>query len=78
MTDRRHSIVRMDSEIASNLPKTRVLFLIEVELICCVVLVTDVQQSNIYIYILFHNGLLQEIEYSSLCCIVAPCCLCIL
>ena len=50
MTDRQHSIVRMDSEIVSNLPKTRVLFLIEVELICCIVLVTGVQQSNIYIY----------------------------
>ena len=52
-------------------------------------LVSGVQQgdSDIYIYIyiyththnlfhvLFHYGLLQDIEYSSLCYTVGPCCL---
>ena len=50
------------------------------------VLVTGVQQSDsvihIYIHIpfqiLFHYRLLQDIEYSSLCYIVGPCCLSIL
>ena len=32
----------------------------------------------IYIHILFHYSLLQEIECSSLCCTVGPCCLSIL
>ena len=54
-------------------------FFIEVQLIYNVVLVSGVQQSDsvIYIYILFqvlfHYGLLQEIEQSSLCYTVGPC-----
>ena len=53
-----------------------------------VVLVSGVQQGDsvihvyIYIYILFnilfHYDLLQDIEYSSLCYTVGPCCLPIL
>ena len=46
-----------------------------------IVLVSGVQQSNldIYIYIffyfiIFHYRLLQDIEYSSLCYTVSPCC----
>ena len=43
-------------------------------------LVSDVQQSNsvihmcvcVYIYILFHYGLLQDVEYNSACYIVGP------
>ena len=53
-------------------------------------LISAVQQSDsvihththIYIhilfYILFHYGLSQDIEHSSLCYTVGPCCLCIL
>ena len=45
-------------------------------------LVSGEQQSDsvMYIYsdILFHYGLLQDIEYSSLCYTVGPCCLSIL
>ena len=60
-------------------------FLIEVELICNVVLVSSAQQSDsaryiceyIHIYILFQFlfpcGLLQNIEWSSLCYTVGPC-----
>ena len=33
---------------------------------------------NTLFYILFHYGLLQDIEYSSLCYTVGPCCLSIL
>ena len=57
-------------------------FLIDVQLIYNVVLVSAVQQSNsviriyvyIYIlfYILFHYGLSQDIEYSFLCYRVGP------
>ena len=57
---------------------------IEVQLIYNVVLVSGVQQSEsvIYMYIyeyffkknaLFHYRLLQDTEYSSLCCMVGPC-----
>ena len=57
-------------------------FLIEVELIYNVVLISAIQQSDsfihAYIYILLHYGLSQDIEYSSLCCTVGPCCLSIL
>ena len=59
-------------------------FLIEVELIYHVVLISAVQQSDsvIYMYILFHTlfhyGLSQDIEYSSPCYTVGPCCLSIL
>ena len=61
-------------------------FFIEVYLIYNVVLVSGVQQSDsvihTYIYILFpilfHYGLLQDIEYSSLCYTVGPCCLSVL
>ena len=53
-------------------------FLIEVYLINNIVLVSGVQQSHsvMHIYILFHifhYGLLQDIEYSSLCNTVEPC-----
>ena len=45
-------------------------------------LFSKVTQLYIYIYILvyilFHCGLLQDIEYSSLCYAVGPCCLSIL
>ena len=53
--------------------------LIEVELIYNVMLVSGIQQSNsvfyththmyisLFVHILFHCGLLQDIEYSSLC-----------
>ena len=46
-------------------------------------LVSGMQQndSDIYIFffhILFHYGLLQAIEYSSLCYTVGPCCLSVL
>ena len=63
------------------------LFFIEVYLIYSVVLSSAVQQSDsviyiyiyIYIYILlsvlFHYTLSQDIEYSSLCYTVGPCCL---
>ena len=57
-------------------------FLIEVELIYNIVFISAVQQSGsvmhmwtLFFYILFHYGLLQDIEYSSLCNIVGPCCL---
>ena len=64
-------------------------FLIEVQLIYNVLSVSGVQQSDsvihIYIYIymysfsdLFHYRLLKDIEYSSLCFTVGPCCLSIL
>ena len=63
-------------------------FLIEASLICSVVLVSGVQQSDlvlclwIYIYvciyilfqILFHYRLIHYIKYSSLCSTVGPCC----
>ena len=62
--------------------KMYVLFLkkIEVQLAYNVVLLSAVQQSDsvihIYIlfYILFHYGLSQDVEYSSLCSKVGPCC----
>ena len=40
-------------------------------------LISIVQQSDsvIHIYILFHYGLSQDIEYRSLCFMVGPCCL---
>ena len=45
-------------------------------------LITAMWQNDIYKYIfsniLFHYGLSQNIEYSSLCCTVGPCCLSIL
>ena len=52
--------------------------LIEVQLIYSDVLITAIQQSNsVYVHsflcILFHYGLSQNIEYSSLCCAVGPC-----
>ena len=54
-------------------------FLIEVQLIYSIVLLSSIQQSDSYIYILFqivfHYRLLQDIEYSSLCYTVNPCCL---
>ena len=61
-------------------------FLIDVELIYNVVLVSGVQQSESVIHIclyilfqiLFHYRLLQDIDYSSLCYTVGPCCLPIL
>ena len=61
-------------------------FFIEVQLIYKVVLVSGIQKSDsvihTYIYILFHilfhSGLSQDIEYSSLCYTVEPCCLSIL
>ena len=64
-------------------------FFIEVQLTYNVVLVSGVEQSNsvyvcvcvcvcihtyILFYIIFHYGLLQETEYSSLCYIVRTCC----
>ena len=62
-----------------------VVLLVLVELIYNVVLISAVQQcdSVIHIYtflfnIPFHYGLSQEIEYSSLCYTVGPCCLSIL
>ena len=57
---------------------------IKVQLIYNVVLISSVQQSDLFIciYILFnilsHYGLSQDIEYSSLCCTVGPSCLSIL
>ena len=43
-------------------------YFIQVELIYNVVLISHVQQSGSYIFhILFHYGLSQDIEYSSLC-----------
>ena len=59
-------------------------FLIEVQLIYNVVLISAVQQSDsvkhmyVYIYILFHYGLSQDIESTSLRYPVGPCCLSIL
>ena len=54
-------------------------YFIEVELIYKVVLISVVQQcdSDMYsfFYILFHYGLSQDTEYSSLCSTVGPCCL---
>ena len=43
-------------------------------------LISTVQQSDsvIHVYILFHYGLSQAIEYSCLCSTVGPCCLSIL
>ena len=56
--------------------------LIEVQLIYNVVLVSSVQQSDSVLYISFFRfffiiryRLLQDIEYSSLCYTVGPCCL---
>ena len=57
------------------------LFKIKVQLICNIVLVSGVQQSDSVIYpfiILFHYRLLQDNEYSHLCYRVNPCCLSIL
>ena len=60
------------------------IYLLTYKLIYNVVLASGVQQSDsaLYIYILFqilfHYSLLQDIEYSSLCCTVGPCCLSIL
>ena len=56
----------------------------EVQLIYNVVLIYAVQQSDTdtHIYVLFHilshYGLSQDIQYSSLCYTVGPCCLSIL
>ena len=54
-------------------------FFIEVYLIYNDVLVSGVEQSDSVVYILlqilFHYRLLQDIEYSSLCYSVGPCCL---
>ena len=47
-----------------------------VDLECCVNFA--VQKSDSDIYILFHYGLSQDIQYSSLCYTVGPCCLSIL
>ena len=51
---------------------------IEVWLIYDIELISAVQQSDsalhIYIYILLHYGLSQDIEYSSPCYTVDPCC----
>ena len=53
-------------------------------LVWSVVLVSDEQQSDSIIYVcvcvysfsgFFHDRLLQDIEHSSLCCTVDPCCL---
>ena len=53
-----------------------------VDLQCCVNFYCTAKWfSYIYthlLHILFHYGLSQDIEYSSLCCIVGPCCLSIL
>ena len=64
------------------------LFIIEAQLIYNVVLILVYSKviqlythnTHIYMYIciLFHYGLLQDIEYSSLCYTVGPCCLLIL
>ena len=53
---------------------------IEVYLLYNIVFVSGVQQSDsiIFLKIIFHYRLLQDIEYSSLCCTVNPCCLSIL
>ena len=58
---------------------------IEVELIYNVVPVSPVQHSDsvihiqtFFFHILFHYGLSQDIEYSSLCYTAGPCCLSIL
>ena len=58
------------------------IFLTEVELIYNIVFISVVQQSGsvihiwaLFFYILFHYGLLQDIEYSSLCNTEGPCCL---
>ena len=40
-----------------------------------IVLISAVQQSDSVIYIVFHYGLSQNIEYSSLCYAVGLCCL---
>ena len=60
-------------------------YFIEVWLIYNAVLISAAQQSDsvihvIYIlfHILFHYGISQDIEYSSLCYTVGPCCLSIL
>ena len=51
---------------------------IEVYLICNVVLISAAQQNDsaiqIFFHILFHYGLFQDIEYSSPCYTVGPCC----
>ena len=58
------------------------IFLIEIQLIYNVLLVSDIQQSDsvihayIYIffrYVLFHHRLLQDIDYSSLCYTISTC-----
>ena len=55
------------------------IYLFLLRLIYKVLLVSSVQQSDSVIYIffqiLFHYSLLQDVEYSSLCYIVDPCCL---
>ena len=59
-------------------------YFIEAWLIYSVVLISAVQHSDsvihicILFHILFHYGLSQDIEYSSLCHRVGPCCLSIL
>ena len=48
---------------------------IEVQLIYSVELISAIQQSDFYtyFYIIFHNGLSQDIEQNSLCNAVGPC-----
>ena len=45
---------------------------------CCTANWFSYTYIYILVHILFHYGLSQDIEYSSLCCTVGPCCLSIL
>ena len=54
------------------------LFLIGIQLIFHVVLISAIQQSDLviytfFLYIHFHHGLSQDIGYSSLCYTLGPC-----
>ena len=48
------------------------------DLCCTAKWLSYIHIDDLYFYILFHYGLSQYIEYSSLCCTVGPCCLSIL
>ena len=79
-------IIKENIGICNEYVLFSLIYFTDVYLIYNIVLVSGVQQSDLVIYIyvyilfhiLFHYGLLQDTEYSSLCYTVGPCCLSIL
>ena len=56
----------------------KMFYFIEVELMNSIVSISAVwEKKTFFFHILFYYGLSQDIEYSSLCYAVGPCCLCI-